>query len=261
MGTPGLALGQIKIAFCILGGDITTQIGYTSRPAEANMQTGSDRPAKNKIQIPYAQIEYTGTFKVPIVKAFAPPTGIIENLLRALKPHGFSIDGVEARSREKATDCAVELRRALPVTSFKVTPAKIVVTADNPDWSNREKLIETVKTGLHAVLGLEHSELESQLFVLAMHVQLQDKPRKEITAPLLSTTAYELLSGDSEFQGIVLTRIGVSVVIDASNVHANALFVRLVREHKPTTTIDQIADQLYADETHIFEVLGLDGEL
>jgi hypothetical protein len=225
------------------------------------MQSASNQTPKNKIQIPFAQIEYTGTFKEPLIKPFAPPTGMIENLLRALKPHGFSIDGVEARSREKAIDCAVELRRPLPVTSFKVNPAKVVVTADNPDWSNREKLIETVKTGLFAVLGLEHTELESQLFVLAMHVQLQDKPRKEITAPLLSTTAYELLSGDSEFQGIVLTRTGVSVVIDASNVHANALFVRLVRQHKPTATLEEIADQLYADETHIFEVLGLDGEL
>lgn len=225
------------------------------------MQSGSAQPAKHKIQIPFGQIEYTGVFKEPIVKSFSSPSAMIENLFRVLKPHGFLIDGIEARSREKVSECAVELRRTLPLTSFKVTPAKVIITADNLDWSDKDKFIECMNAGLQTVLEREHAELESQQMVLAMHVQLQDKPRKDITAPLLSATAYELLSGESEFQGIVLTRAGVSIVIDASLAHANALFIRIVRQHKPIATLQQIAEQLYSDEAHIFEVLSLEGEL
>ena len=226
------------------------------------MQSGSrQRADKHKIQIPVGQIEYTGVFKEPIIKSFSPPTSLIENLIRGLKPYGFSIDGVEIRSREKLSDCVVELRGTPPSTSLKISPGKVIISADNLDWSDKDKFIEGMKAGLHIVLEREHAELETQQMVLAMHVQLQDKPRKDITAPLLSATAYELLSGESEFQGIVLTRVGVSVVIDASLAHANALFMRLVRQHKSTATLEQIADQLYADEAHIFEVLNLDGEL
>jgi len=224
------------------------------------MQSGSAQP-KYKIQIPLAQIEYTGVFKEPLIKSFSPPSGIVEDLLRALKPYGFSIDGLEVRSREKVSDIVIELRRTPPLTSLKVSPGKVSVTADNLDWSDRDKFIEGMKVALQTVLNREHSDFEAQQMVLAMHVQLQEKPRKDITAPLLTTTAYNLLAGESEFQGIVLTRVGVSLVIDASLAHANALFIRLVRQHKPTATLEQITEQLHADEAHIFEVLGLDGEL
>jgi hypothetical protein len=224
------------------------------------MQSGSVQ-TKHKIQIPFGQIEYTGAFKVPIVKSLSPPSEMVEALLRALKPYGFSIDGVEIRNREKVSEFVLEFRSTPPLISFKVSPGKVSITADNLDWSGKDKFLESMNAGLRVVLGLEHTELESQQMILAMHVQLQDTPRKDITAPLLSATAYELLTGESEFQGMVLTRVGVSVVIDASLAHANALFMRLVRQHKSTATLEQIASQLYADEAHIFEVLNLDGEL
>jgi hypothetical protein len=225
------------------------------------MQNGSERIGKTKIQIPFGQIEYSGTFKEPIIGVFSSPLPMVQDLVKALKPHGFSIDGVEVHTREKLSDSTVELRRAAPVTSFKITPAKVSINADNLDWSNKDEFIKVMKAGIDAVLEQQQSEFESQLLVLAMHVQIQDRPRKDITAPLLSSTAYQLLSGDSEFQGMVLTRVGVSVVIDASLGHANALFIRLVRQHNANTTLEDMAAQLYADEVHILGVLGLEGEL
>lgn len=122
-------------------------------------------------------------------------------------------------------------------------------------------MLGAMNAGVEAVKTHEHAEFESQLMVLAMHVQSLETPRKDITEPLLSNTAYQLVAGESEFQGVVLTRKGVSVVIDASNAYANSLFVRLVREHKADTTLAQIAEQLYSDEVHIFEVLNLVGDL
>jgi hypothetical protein len=225
------------------------------------MSNASAQPSKHKIQIPFGKIDYTGVFKEPIIKSFAPPSALIENLFRTLKPFGFSIDGVETRSREKVKECAVEMRRTPPLVSFKVTPAEIAVSAENLDWSDKDKFLEVMNAALRSVLGHEHAELQSQMMVLAMHVQLEGKPRNEVTAPLLSETAYKLLHGEPEFQGVVVTRVGASVVVDASNVYANALFVRLVREHKADITLEQMATQLYEDEVHIFDVLNLEGDL
>jgi len=69
------------------------------------------------------------------------------------------------------------------------------------------------------------------------------------------------LDGEPEFQGIVLTRTKVSLVIDASNGYANGLFFRLVRKHEGATTMEEIATTLLEDEKHIFDVLGLEGDL
>src|SRR5438105_5038198 len=115
------------------------------------MESGSAQP-KHKIQIPFGQIEYTGVFKEPIVKSFAPPSSLVENLIRALKPYGFPVEGVEVRSRDKLSDCAVELRRTPPLISFKVTPEKLTITADNLDWSGKDKFLETAKAGVQTVL-------------------------------------------------------------------------------------------------------------
>jgi hypothetical protein len=59
----------------------------------------STAQTKHKIQIPFGQIEYTGVFKEPIVKSFAPPSSLVENLIRALKPYGFPVEGVGAHRR------------------------------------------------------------------------------------------------------------------------------------------------------------------
>jgi hypothetical protein len=94
-----------------------------------------------------------------------------------------------------------------------------------------------------------------------LHIQLKEKPRKEVTAPLLSPLASELLDGKADFPGIILSGEEASVIIDASVAYANALFVRIARKHPPEAPFEELAQTLRNDERRIFDVLGLEGDL
>jgi len=91
-----------------------------------------------------------------------------------------------------------------------------------------------------------------------MHIQLKAKPRKEITAPLLSPAAFKILDGEVKFQGIILQREKSSIVIDASLPYANGLFVRITRDHPAEATLQKIAEVLRNDEERLFDVLRLE---
>jgi len=144
---------------------------------------------KALIEIPFGLIEYTAFFQNPIVRAFSPPTELIEVLFSALKPHGFLIDGVETKNTTKVSDYTVEFRRTAPEITFSVTPGKLVVSANNLSWDDKKQFLEIVGSGTDALFETARVKFESQSLILAMHVQLKNKPRQEITAPLLSPAA------------------------------------------------------------------------
>jgi hypothetical protein len=70
-----------------------------------------------------------------------------------------------------------------------------------------------------------------------------------------------LLDGDVQVQGIILQRDKSSIVIDGSAAFANGLFVRMIREHPPERTFQQMAEILHKDEETLFDLLGLTGML
>lgn len=94
-----------------------------------------------------------------------------------------------------------------------------------------------------------------------MHIQLKDRPRKDVTAPLLSPVAAELLDGGADFSGVILLRGKAIFLIDASVGIANGLFVKISREHQPDASFEELAGVLRKDEKRIFDVLGLEGTL
>ena len=73
--------------------------------------------------------------------------------------------------------------------------------------------------------------------------------------------AYRLLDGEIKFPGIILQREKATIVVDGSLAYANALFVRINREHGADVSLEKIAEVLHADEERLFDTLGLQGDL
>lgn len=221
--------------------------------------------AKAQAEIPYGLLEYTAVFGRPIVEAWEIRSKIIAAVLDALNPWGFKLDGVEIKARaEKLVEDGIVFRRTSPATpamSLALGFGKVFVSAENLDWTEAEHFIAGISAGLNAVLQTAKPEIESQHIALGMHIQVNTKPRKDVTAPLLSPSAFQLLDGDVKFPGIILNREKSSIIIDASAAYANGLFVRMFREHPPDATFQQMADVLRRDEQQLFEVLGLEGVL
>jgi hypothetical protein len=227
--------------------------------------SGTVVPEKAQAEIPYALVEYTASFKHPIIEKLGVPAPILATILDALEPWGFTIDGVEVKTHaEKLAEYAMIFYRTHPATprlSFAVRPNKAVFSAENPDWTEADQLIAGMNAGLDAISKAGGAEIQSHQVTIGMHIQLKTKPRKEITAPLLNQIAFKMLDGEVKFPGIILQRENSSIIIDASLAYANGLFVRIMREHPSVTTLQKIAEALRRDEEQLFDVLGLEGTL
>lgn len=217
---------------------------------------------KTQAEIPYSMLEYTAVLGTPILEAWAVPARLVAVILSALGPFGFKPEGVELKTRaEKLTDNVIVFRRTPPGATFTVGVEKLVIAAENLDWSEADQFMTGARAGLDAVIEEGKAEIRLQHLVLAIHIQVKTKPRQEITAPLLSPQALKLLDGELKMPGIILQREKCSVVIDGSLAFANALFVRINREHSSNATFEHMAEILRADEMQLFDLLGLDGEL
>jgi hypothetical protein len=219
-------------------------------------------PEKTQVQIPYAVIEYTAVFKRPILEAWADSASLIAAILDSLAPFGFTIDGVEQKvQHEKVSEHAFVFRRGSGGLTFALHLGKVVINAENLDWSEAEQFITGARAGIGAILERAKAQIQSQVLVLLMHLQLKVRERQEVTAPLLSKAGLGLLEGDLKLAGVILQRGKATIVVDASAGFANGLFVKVTREHAGDVTFEQIAAILRADEIRLFETLGFEGEL
>ena len=225
----------------------------------------AENTEKTQAEIAYSLVEYTAVFKKPILEAWRVPGEIVAAVLNALEPWGFNLDGVEAKTHmEKLNEYAIVFRRSKPPTpsqSLALGLGKVVVRAENLDWTDAEQFIAGQTAALKAIRETGRAEIESQSLGLAVHIQVATKPRKDVTALLLSPVAFKLLDGDVKFPGVILLREKSTIVIDASVAYANGLFVRIVREYAPEVALEQLAEILRKDEEQLFDILGLEGTL
>jgi hypothetical protein len=220
---------------------------------------------KTQAEITYSLLEYTSAFKRPIFGAPSPPGELIASILDELGPSGYSFNGVEfSLQAPKLDELAIVFRRmtpAVPARSFALGFGKVHIRAENLDWTEADRFISSHRAALDAVRKKGGAEIQSQQLVVGMHIQLKDRPRKDVTVPLLSPIAAELLEGEADFSGVILLQGKAIFVIDASVGTANGLFVRISREHQPDAPFEELAGVLRSDEKRIFEALGLEGIL
>lgn len=222
-------------------------------------------PEKVQSEITYSLLEYTAEFRRPIFGAPSPPGELIASILDELGPSGYSFNGVEfSLQAPKLDEFAIVFRRttpALPVRSFALGFGKVHIRAENVDWAEADRFISSHGAALDAVRKRGGAEIRLQKLVVAMNIQLKNKPRKVVSAPLLSPVAAKLLDGEADFCGVILLRGKAIFVVDASVATANGLFLRIIREHEPEASFGELADVLRNDEQRIFDVLGLEGIL
>jgi hypothetical protein len=216
---------------------------------------------RTQAEIPYSLLEYTADFKKPIAKAWATPALLVAAVLDALEPFGFNLDGAEANTPQKLNEYALRFRRNPVGVTFTVGIGKLIVAAENIDWTEADNFVELARAGIDTVLRTADAEIKGQQIALAMHVQLKTKPRQEVTACLLSPAALNLLDGELTFPGIILLKEKSKVIVDASVAYANGLFVRIIREHPAEVSFEQMAKILHADEEQLFDTLELEGLL
>lgn len=218
-------------------------------------------PEKTLAEIPFSIVEYTAVFKKPILEAWTVPAYLVSAALNALEPFGFRLEGVEVKTPSNLSEYAIVFRRNPPGVTLTLGIGKLGIVAENLDWTEVDQFIAASRAGITAIVEKSRAEFQAQHIALGMHIQLRTKPRHEVTAPLLAPAAYRLLDGDIKFPGVILQREKAVIIVDGSLAYANALFVRINREHEGNVPLEEIAQILLADEKRLFETLGLEGVL
>lgn len=218
-------------------------------------------PEKTQAEIPFGILEYTAVFKRPILEAWTVPALLVSAALDVLEPFGFKLDGVEVKTPPNLSEYALVFRRTPPGVTLTLGIGKLVIVAEDLDWTEADQFIAAAHAGINAIVEKSKAEFQAQHVTLGMHIQLKTKPRHEVTAPLLTPVAYRLLDGEIKFPGIILQREKATIVVDGSLAYANALFVRINREHGADVSLEKIAEVLHADEERLFDTLGLQGNL
>jgi hypothetical protein len=217
---------------------------------------------KAHAEIPLGIVEFTVQFETPLYDVWKDATSLIQVVLAKMEPFGFKLDGVEIKIPEKLNDRVIIFRRSYsPNFVFNVGVGRMWYYAENLDWSQADQALSCMGAGISAVQEVSKYKAVSQSLTLAMHIQVQEKPVSEVTASLLSSSALALLDGDIKVHGIILIRDKATILLDASAGVANAVFVRITREHSPTKTLQEIAETLHKDEEHLFNTLGIEGVL
>jgi hypothetical protein len=218
----------------------------------------ADAATKIQADIPLGVVEYVIAFKAPIFDAWKELTRLIPAVLANLDPFGFKFDGVEIKQPEKLSEHLIVFRRGSgSAFTFNVGVGRMWFYAENLDWSEADQAIPCMGAGIAAVKEVSNCEVSSQTLTLAMHVQFKDKPVASVTAPLLSSAALGLLDGEVKVHGIILIRDKATILIDASAGFANAIFVKIVREHSASTKLSEVAERLRKDEITLFDTLGI----
>lgn len=222
-------------------------------------------PEKTQSEITYSVLEYTAAFKRPIFVVPSPLGELIASISDALAPSGYTFSGIDlSLQTAKLDEVMIVFRRTIPpapARSFGLGFGKVYVRAENLDWPEADAFISSQSAALNVIRQKGGAEIQSQQLVVGMHVQLMNRSRKDVTAPLLSSVGAKLLDGEADFSGVVLTREKAIFVIDASVGVANGLFVRISREHRPEASFEELAKTLRDDEERLFNVLGLEGTL
>lgn len=222
-------------------------------------------PEKTQAEIPYSLVEYRSEFKRPILEAWMPATKLVTVVLEVLKPSGYKLDGVEVNFQARKLDeYSIVFRRTTPMVparNLTLGIGRASIVAENLDWTEAEDFISGHGAALDKIREVTGAEIESQKLSVGLHIQLKDRPRKDVTAHLAEPATAELLDGTPDFSGVIMMHEKTMIVVDASLAYANGLFVRIVRSHLPQVSFAEQANILRKDEQRVFDVLGLDGVL
>jgi hypothetical protein len=130
----------------------------------------------------------------------------------------------------------------------------LVFHSTNPDWGMAEKLVALFDKVTKVTQESTSIQPQKQDSAVAFHISTGSIDLKEATSKLVNAAAL----GDAKSYGISIYREDSSTLVERS-LRYDGIFVRINRTFDGKTSIANIALQLYADETSILRLLGLEG--
>jgi len=140
--------------------------------------------------------------------------------------------------------------------AFFFGPTLCKFSKDNADWESAEETITIMDVAFSTLAKSGKIEAATIEAVIAFHAQPKALPFMKILEPFIPAQL-AALDGDVRTMANIIKWDKRKIIIDGSAQLANGLFLRLDREFEGTSTYQQIAEQLRADEEALFAMLDV----
>lgn len=208
------------------------------------------------VSIPVSYFEATFNYKEPSVMLWLDRANIVEALFKALKPWHIAVDDVEIIATGKPSEQGIKFKLPQKQITFFFSPALCRFSKDNSDWEAAEEMITIVDVAFSTLAKSDKIEAASIDTVVALHMQPKALPFMKILGPFVPSQL-AALDGDVVTMATVIKWDKRKIILDGSGQLANGIFLRFEREFDGTTSYQQIATQLRADEEELFAMLDV----
>ena len=213
------------------------------------------------VTIPISTFEIAIEYEMPSVRLWVDRTQVIEAMFEAFKPWALNLDDIDVIDEGKNSDKGLRFRLPLKKASFFFGASYCRFSQDDANWSMMPEALAILHAGVSTLLEVAKVRKAIQRTTLALHLQPKSGRFIDILRPFVPSQLEGLESSPVQAIASVVKWGNRRIYFDGSGSLANAAFVKMDRDFGPDTTYKQIAEQIYADERIVFNILGVEEDL
>ncbi len=213
------------------------------------------------VTIPISTFEIAIEYEIPSVRLWVDRTQVIEAMFEAFRPWALNFDDIDVIDQGKNSDKGLRFRLPLKRASFFLGAAYCRFSQDDANWSMMPDAVAILQAGVSMLLEVAKVRKSNQRTTLALHLQPKSGRFVDILRPFVPSQLAGLESAPVQAIASVVKWGNRRIYLDGSGSLANAVFVKIDRDFGPEATYEQIAEQIYADERTIFNILDVEEDL
>ncbi len=208
--------------------------------------------------------EYQARYAKPVLSLVMNRADTVEAIFDALLPFNFQLQNMDVFTEGNITAQKIGFRLPERNINFQFSAEFCTFVKQGATWRTAEEDLAVLEAAEGALLRSKNIEVAARSVTISMHLQLLDTHLHDVMAPFLPAAFLSSKDPrlDDEYKpnrhAVLANWQNGAVLLDKSNVAANAIYVRLTTESNGS--IRQLFEKLYRDEMYVFSVLNVQEE-
>ena len=209
------------------------------------------------ITIPSAAFEMVVEYSRPNMKLLVDRAKVVDQLFEKFSAWHIKVDDVDVKNDGKPSEQGVKFNLAAKRTSFMFGAGSCKLVWDDADWGLINQTIDILDAGWKTLEEIGEVKAGAFKTTIILHIQPKTMSYIDVLRPIAPPSLVALESSSMKAAAAVVKWDRRRITVDGSAQLANGVFIKLEREFESTSSYQDIAKQLLADELQIFELLGV----
>ena len=215
-------------------------------------------PKSTKAILHASFLEYRAVYREPVFEAWDRLGKVTHELYQAFREWGVSLEHIFGnRAPNNASEIEVTFEIFNRKATFKVGLGAAALFVRDHSWAENKQIAEVARVGVRALQVAAGVEIDKHVLAFAVHVSSPGVSLLDLTTRFISLDALPSSDESVRAYGFSVYRDGSYVIVDRSELYADALYVRVNREFAPELSFESLAENLRIEENGILDLLGL----